>query len=321
MVRRQTGAPRQPASFESILQGVNDWLGLPFWLDFPQRVIGWQRGLKKKLGYPATGDVVILSSLIQDLKDTTERELSQPLKHVAITTPYMPALTPEDLNDALEYAGLEPWKGLDYPRRIVEADAAYAANGYGLCNNPRDPYDCQDDFNTKPPWDLDDEFKGAAGPEVLFISFTRHLLYTCLIYPLDRAAFTGSSDDFRRLDFDAGLDSLTSSSSWGSVRSQILALPRATPYPTTHVLVTGESALHSRFRDVLAEALAELNIPSRLLHLDVHSTIAARGAAIYARRRQEVQEECTELDKCDLERERQRENRGRQSDRVRNELR
>ena len=71
------------------------------------------RRLNKILGRPATKDVGILSALIGSLATTTANELNRTLNRVVVATPDLPALTSEDLNDAIERVGLEPW--LVYP--------------------------------------------------------------------------------------------------------------------------------------------------------------------------------------------------------------
>lgn len=56
---------------------------------------------------------------------------------MVVTTPKLPALPLQDLNDAIEYAGLKSWL-VDisiWPGILSESRAAAAANGIGLCEN------------------------------------------------------------------------------------------------------------------------------------------------------------------------------------------
>lgn len=106
------------------------------------------RQLRKYLCYPATKDVGTLASLIVQLRDATQALLGSRLTHrVVVTSPLVPSLSQEDLNDALEFAGLRSW--LVYrspsPKRLSESKAIYAANGYGLCHTYERFYTCKDE--------------------------------------------------------------------------------------------------------------------------------------------------------------------------------
>lgn len=309
----------QQTSFQGFRQNILDWLNIPV----------WQRWVNKKLNYPTTPDVSILSTLLADLKDATERELSQPLARVAITTPSIPALTPEDINDALEYVGLASWMGEPefYPSRIVEADAVNAATGHGLCSNYKDLFSCWDDFDELVEMNGFSFPVGAPTPTLFFVSFTRHHLYTSIIRPTSGKALDWlTQDKVQILDFDAGLDKFTSEDEgfWDRLRGRILELPRAWPRSVDRVLVAGECVMDYRFCGVLEDVLAGLNQGRGKENLLGSETgvpgldptfAAARGAAVFARRRQEVQGDCTELEKCEVER------RGGGLDRVKSELR
>jgi hypothetical protein len=125
----------------------------------------YRRRANKALGYPATPDVGRLSSLISDLKMATEAKLGGlTLDRIVVTTPNFVALTQEDINDAIEYAGLRSWLvyRIPYPGRISEASAAFGANGNGLCKNYTDLYECQDEEEDM-PWH-----------QVMSISYVRH---------------------------------------------------------------------------------------------------------------------------------------------------
>jgi hypothetical protein len=103
------------------------------------------RRLNKALGRPATRDVGTLSSLLSELKASTEAQISTEIDRVAVTTPRFEALTSEDLNDALEYTGIRSWLiyPLPYPTQISEANAVFAANGNGLCKQYTNLYECK----------------------------------------------------------------------------------------------------------------------------------------------------------------------------------
>lgn len=271
----------------------------------------WWRWLNKKLGCPikARSDVEIISELLQKLKVSTEKEISQPLDRVAVTTPDIGSIS-LTVNAALRDLNLRTWVGDSgfYPKCLAEADAVYAANGYGLCINYQDLWECTDEFD-----DLPDA-------QVFTIFYSRHLLYTSIIAPISGEALSRFNwDEAQLLDFEVGLDHLLQTNGsqdalWSRLRSQLLVLPREYPYSLTHILLAGESVTHPRFLATLRDALAEMmpilpvnlqtNIPDyedpAIVSKIIDPTFAAsQGAALYARRRQEVQAHCTEPSKCE----------------------
>ncbi|KAJ9211207.1 hypothetical protein DTO166G4_7233 [Paecilomyces variotii] len=276
------------------------------------------RWLNKKLGRPikAYSDVEIISKLLQELKVSTEKEISQPLDRVAVATPDISSIS-SIVNAALEDLDLRTWVGDSgfYPQRLVEADAVYAANGYGLCANYEDLWECTDEFYNSP------------NAHVFYVFYSRHLLYTSIIAPINGEALSRfNTDEAQVLDFEVGLDNLVQTDEsqgtpWSRLRSQLLALPREYPYPLTHILLAGESATHPRFLATLRDALSEMVHMSPVnlqTHFRDHADaaivpriinpifVASRGAALYARRRQEVQAHCTEPYECEAIRKRER---------------
>jgi hypothetical protein len=150
------------------------------------------------------------------------------------------------------------------------------------------------------------------------LRFTRYALYTTI--STYAAPFSGDwrAEKFE-VDFQSGLDNLENfdspSTFWAHIRTQLLALPSRYPKPITKLLLAGESATDDMFLKVLRDALSEIRGPSHNLLLDqsadgdVNPTFAAaRGAALYARIRQEKPFDCSEPKRCEAERQRQRSN-------------
>lgn len=106
-----------------------------------------KRSLNKYLGRPATVDVGTIAELLVGLKRATEAYLQIRLDKVVVSVPQFPALTREDLHDAIEFAGLSSWTDLPmpYPQMLNSPNAAYAANGRGLCSQMDDIYRCMDE--------------------------------------------------------------------------------------------------------------------------------------------------------------------------------
>lgn len=106
------------------------------------------RRLNKKLGRPATKDVGVLSTLIDSLAKTTANVLNQTLNRIVVTAPDLPALTMDDINDAIEHAGLRSWLiyPMPSPEQLYTANAAFAGMGHGLCGAWWDIGACQDEI-------------------------------------------------------------------------------------------------------------------------------------------------------------------------------
>ncbi|KAJ5885113.1 hypothetical protein N7495_009623 [Penicillium taxi] len=272
----------------------------------------WRR-LNKKLGRPikARNDVEIISDLLQELKASTEKEISQQIDRVAVTTPDISMN--RIVNAALEDLNLRTWVGDSryYTHSLTEADAVYAANGYGICTYYQDLWDCKTEFEDLP------------NSQVFTIFYSRHVLYTSITASFSGMAFDSlNSDEAQLFDFEVGLDHFlqtngSQDSLWSRIRSQLLVLPRKYPYHLTHIFLAGESVTHPRFLALLKDILPELMPISPPTHINFdtnildYSTIskitdptfaASRGAALYARRRQEVPGDCTERPECEVRR-------------------
>ncbi|CAI7594266.1 unnamed protein product [Penicillium palitans] len=266
----------------------------------------WWRWLNMKLGRPIQADgVEIISDLLRELKVATEKAISQPLDRVAVTEPGFQALSPAMVNAALRFLGLRTWlrDSVYYPSRLVEGDAVYAANGYGLCINYQDRFQCADEFANSP------------APTVFVVSYNHNLLYTSIMdYTTSKAFPYVSSLEAQLVDYELGLDNLPENDQdqtvfWDRLRSQLQTLPRESEYTITHILVAGENVTHPRFLASLRESMSELSLgpATAKIQLAIDPTFAAaRGAALYARRRQEVPSDCYEKSECEEMRSRER---------------
>ncbi len=281
----------------------------------PGRLAKWQRWYNKKRGRPATADVGTLASLFTALKDATEEALGggQPIHRVAVSLPSIPALTPEDLADALAHAGLRSWLNRDTPRdyaprHVAQSRAVFAGHGHGLCATYTDHLYC--------------EFEDSDLPRrlALFVSLTRHALYASLDV-VDSAFPRWTRDGPRVLDFEAGLEHggrgrfASDADYWAHVGAQVVGLVRGNAKrPLEAVLLGGENATHGAFLATLRDALAELSpvsveppsVDTAAVAVADPAFAAARGMAVFARRRQEVPGHCKELPKCETQREAER---------------
>lgn len=291
---------------------------------FPQQRIldKLKRWYNKRRHRPATPEVGVISELLLDLKKVTEKKLSQPLGKVTIAAPLVPGLTGEDLTDALAFAGISNWLKSRLRPHLDTADAVFAANGNGLCSNPKNLYDCLDEAYHWPTH------------RYLTVSFAHDSLSTSVM--AIRRAFNG----FRvvhQFEFEAGLNSSknwpTVDEYWEHVQYQIAALPKRISEdknrpswlrrPIDRVQIHGEEATNPKFLTALKKALQDIAPiqPSqystktlKILSPDFDHVMmadptfaAARGAALYSRQRQELQSDCDEDEKrCVEERRREK---------------
>ncbi|KAH6669265.1 hypothetical protein B0J14DRAFT_641177 [Halenospora varia] len=280
----------------------------------------WRRSLNKKLGRPATPEVGVLADMLLSLRDETVAALSPSLgpsfhlDYVAITGPPLSGLRREDLSDALEYAGLRSWldppqpgQGIQagmYPEVLGEAHAAVVADGNGLCANYRNLFVC---------WDEEERMPSNL---VLVASFTRRALYVAA--GVVRAPFDWVQPPLvHTTDFKAGLESMARygmpSEFWVHVRGRLRDVAQQALASTngglTKVLLLGENATNPDFLDALRESVADLvgskssgDTVIREAVLADPVFVGARGAAQYARWRQEAPFGCRELPTCEDQR-------------------
>ncbi|KAJ5193325.1 hypothetical protein N7449_009467 [Penicillium cf. viridicatum] len=154
------------------------------------------------------------------------------------------------------------------------------------------------------PSHCSDEFAESPDPTVLFVSYNRNLLYASIVEGVTSEAFSRIIRvEVQLVDYELGLDRLfekDETALWGRLRSQLQILPREFEHPITHVLLAGESVTHPRFLATLRDSLSELSPDVVNIKLTIDPTFAAAlGAALYARRRQEVQSNCTERSECE----------------------
>jgi hypothetical protein len=240
-----------------------------------------------------------------------------PLQKVAVTCPASSrGLADDDLAEALSGAGLGSWHEYTtyQPRQVSEGNAVYAANGYGLCTNYVNIFNC---------WD---ERDGLPWPLTLYVSFTRQSLLVSL--RLESEAFPKylREEGTQLLDSMIGRDNIglypSPAAYWDLVRQQIVELPRQArakdPKARINlVLLGGENSTDTDFLKVLRDALRDVaqaggetgvdgSTDNQELVLRAANAAAlidpvyaaARGMATYARRRQEVPGDCTEDSSC-----------------------
>lgn len=266
-----------------------------------------QRWINKQLGWPSTEDVGILSGLIIALKNATEAKLGIKLDKIVLAHPRFPALTAEDIGDAIEHAGLQSWlhlathgpgSELDPPIQLGENRAALAAHGIRTCQEYGSWHVCIEGMSYEYGRGL-----------TYFASLSNSALYTSLDYYLQPFEYVR---DYKPdlFDINIGLDSMAQYSSnesyWASVRDKLV--PQNVSRPISHVVIGGEAGLMPEFQKALREALASVPLAKGALDSMTGNATAelvdpmyaaARGAALLARWRQEAPSGCFETRDCD----------------------
>ncbi|KAI8681014.1 hypothetical protein NCS55_00350900 [Fusarium keratoplasticum] len=287
----------------------------------------WRRSINKKLGRPATLDVGTLAEMFTSLRDaaTTALAPSSPLDRVVVTTPPIPGLADYDLIDALEYASLRPWAcsdfckelpyadpgfpfgpGVGYPEELTEANAVMAAHGLGLCENYENLDLC---FKEEQSMPLE---------KVLVVGLTEMDLRAEVIktqgsFPM----FPDVVDRF--VDLTVGLNArdgfLSEEAFWAYIGGRLKMLVSRLPEKITRVWLVGENSTYPAFLSALRDAIegsghgyvfGRGGIDDEGL-LEKGGAISptfssARGAAQYARWRQQAPLGCYESRECKDER-------------------
>lgn len=279
-----------------------------------------QRRLNKSLGNPATPETAILAELISMLKTATESWLGgENVAAAVLSSPDRVRLTAEEITDVLDYLGMrnlmaEP----DTLEDLYATSAAYAGLGMGLCGQYTDPYACEREEYHFPTQRL------------LHLDFTPESL-SGTIKSLKSAKDGSVEETFIDLDLGLGrLDALKSKSMlrpedgtvyWTAIASRIRALVQSFKPQITQLVLTGSSAADQRFKAVVRDALRDVVAQStfEMLLNDNKATnngemdrgqvadyvfATARGAAEFAKRRQEGPVGCAESDECKRVRER-----------------
>jgi hypothetical protein len=211
--------------------------------DYPRQV--W-RSLRRRLGYPASPDVGILGSYLKQLfeiaKDHVEGE---GISRAAASFPFLVGLYQEDINDAMEWAGVKH-QNIEAYEPSKDVSSHYAANGFGLCSNYKDPDSC---FA---------EFPGFPTDYTVNIQFTRNALIVEL--PEMHAAHNPILYfAYSLLDFDLGFDQRDNIPNyWAVVQERMESFFKTRRWwvgvPSKVFIVGDESANEEKFLAMVQDA-------------------------------------------------------------------
>jgi hypothetical protein len=279
------------------------------WRYFKNRT---QRLLNKLIGRPANPETAILADLISMLKTEAETTLGDGQKVTAavLSSPDRIGLTAEEITDVFDYLQIrnlmaEP----DTFENLHATSSAYAGFGMGLCKQYTDPYACErEEVHFRDHWLLHLDFApdSLSGTIKSLQSVRDGLVHEAFI---DTALGLGRLDE---LNERAALETDEERAYWTAVTNRIRGLVLSLKPKITQFILTGPSASDPRFKTVVMDALRDLVAESAIEILDgdgkygkegtnaapdvVFAT--AKGAAEFAKRRQEGPVKCVEMKRC-----------------------
>ncbi|KAL8903304.1 MAG: hypothetical protein Q9207_004017 [Kuettlingeria erythrocarpa] len=263
-----------------------------------------QRLINKAAGRPATPETAILANLVAMLKTQVEKLLGERVTAAVLSSPDRIRLTEEEVSDVLDYLNVRNLMSIpDDLEDLYATSAAFAGYGYGLCRQYTDPYVCEREEQHFPPQRL------------LHVDFTLHSL-SGTIKSLNTAR-DGSADKMF-IDIDLGLAQLETFREeemyWMAVRDRIRLLVHSYKPRITQVMLSGSAAGDRRFVDAVRDALYDLVSTTILRGVHTGGTdvgehdaegiaddflyATAKGAAEFAKRRQEGPVRCAESEAC-----------------------
>ncbi|KAF5718961.1 hypothetical protein FGLOB1_1375 [Fusarium globosum] len=283
-----------------------------------------RRSFNKKIGWPATPDVGLIATMLVSLRDVTSAAVTSPLDRVAVSHSRIQGLAEPDLWDALEHARIRPWvaAGLPrpkvvlplpaaggYPSQLLESYAVFAGHGKGLCKHYKNFWQCEEEQDNVPL------------EATLVVGITPTDLRGEIIRTW--SAFTDLQPrrgDRTFVDLELGLATSENPDFWARVTERLQGFCGAVPkgFRLDTILLTGENATHPAFLQALRSALigngylqGESDSKVKIPYVPEGGAVidpvfaSARGAAQYARWRQEAPIGCEEQDRCKEERRRQ----------------
>ncbi|KAF2472090.1 uncharacterized protein BDR25DRAFT_302876 [Lindgomyces ingoldianus] len=252
------------------------------WKEFQCSIARRKRNVNKWLGRPATVEVGILSSFVVDLKAAVEDTLDFPITRVFPVFPMLEGMEEDDIQDALEYTGLD-W--LLAERRSYhifwETNAAFAGLGYGLCKSRKNLLQCEEqerDMHLEP---------------VLFLNFDNSS-FAASLQGMENAYWDWTMMSEVRLDlgwWNMPVYEVPRAKFLARIQQVIVNVGSSMVRPPTKIILLGEYADDEDFRETVKAAIWELleYDASPLLEVNMMKRgepwmLAARGAAEMAGR-------------------------------------
>jgi hypothetical protein len=251
------------------------------WEDWPRQLL---RNARKRIGLAASGDVAVLSRVLQQVLDLqpADPRISLRANPVVISYPALYGLAQEDIADAAAYLGLSILSGHHQyqPRSIV---AAYAGHGLGLCGSYIDAETCRQEGLELPV------------REVLLVEHTEHALF--LHAKVMREAYELASRDIA-IFTDFSLDHMEvpgrAHKTGQAVRQFLQEKYKNVGLPDKFTAMMTGSEIRKEITEAIQKTVKDLGCDVEILNAEPEY-IAARGAAELAWRSLERQVPAEEL--------------------------
>lgn len=251
-----------------------------------------KRRLNRLLGRPSTLEIGIIAKLLSEIKRKVHEQTGLSVAEAVIAMPNLFEADnirrqqfQLDLDEASNYAGIKPLMPRDW---VSAASAGAASQSWGLCSSYTDLLACEA------------EEENMAVETVLTVEYTRDALIVAM-FTVKTASSV--SDKLTRIWYDDGADHDKDDGYWAMVKERIQELPlNVYKKSPTRILATGVAADSSEFLEVLREAVEELHMgkPYDEAVANGYDPLfaVARGAAEFAKRKQEAPRNCIEPQKC-----------------------
>ncbi|KAL8947964.1 MAG: hypothetical protein Q9222_005802 [Ikaeria aurantiellina] len=265
-----------------------------------------QRLLNKAIGHPANLETAILASLVSKLKNKVNEKLgpNRAVTAAIMSSPDHISLTAEEVTDIFDYLKMENLMAKpDTLEDLYSTSAAYAGFGMGLCRNYSSVYACEQEELRFPMKTL------------LHLDFSAHSLSGTL-KTLQSARNSYVDETFVSPDLGLskleGLDNFDpdlTSDFWNAVTERIVRLAWSYELQISQLIFTGTSASNPRFLEAVRNALKDLVAQDVLDQMEAEYLInqgessdfvfsTAKGAAEFAKRRQEGPVRCRDRPGC-----------------------
>lgn len=250
--------------------------------------------------------------MISMLKIETEATLRDGRKVTAavLSSPDRIRLTDEEITDVFDYVQIRNLMAKpDTLDNLYATSSAYAGFGIGLCKQYTHPYACEREeshFPTQRLLHLDFAPDSLSGTIKSLKSVRDGSMEEAFIDP---ALGLGK---LNRLNQKSNLELGEERAYWTAVTNRIRTLVQSFKPQITQLILTGSSALDPQFKTAVKDALRDLVAESTLRMLDREGKdgkegkgktldlvfATAKGAAEFAKRRQEGPVRCVEGEEC-----------------------
>ncbi|KAF2832981.1 hypothetical protein CC86DRAFT_338035 [Ophiobolus disseminans] len=208
-----------------------------------------ERSQRRQAGLPISHDAEILSVFMTKVHAVIEKDMGGPIN---VTAPAFPWLSPklwDDLKSAIAHSGLLSTRRHGAIPVYREANAAYAARGYGLCEPSTNCISCTETLHSK------------KAETVLYLNFDNSSMSV-------GAMRAGSAFD-DRATFSYGTDAklgwwnlpvfeVPRAKFWAQIHEMIMAVVQPMARPPNKIILFGEHGADDEFKEVAKAAVWEV---------------------------------------------------------------